>query len=314
MVVRDWLVPQPCDARGAPSAAGAPGADKRIKWTTESSAERRRRAERTPGADRPVSGLMSARAESPPEGIKSMAEPRDRIRREQLRHGVASVVRDLILSRKVRPGDTLRLGPIAEQLDISVTPVREALLLLAQDGWLAQEPNRGFLVLPTRRSDVEDIYLMWGVAEGAQAARAATQVTEADVETLRKIDSDLHNTNGQTPQRALELNSELHDTIRRVADAPKLQWFTDAARRLVPYEFWFEFHHVPGWRELNSTDHTAIIDAIEAHDADEAGGLMKEHYDSTSVLLLRWLDSISFWDPEKDSSGSQGEHQTRARP
>jgi DNA-binding GntR family transcriptional regulator len=227
-----------------------------------------------------------------------MAEPRDRIRREQLRHGVASVVRDLILSRKVKPGDILRLGPIAEELGISITPVREALLLLAQDGWLAQEPNRGFLVLSTRRSDVEDIYLMWAAAEGAQASRAAQLATPADVEALRKVDADLHNLNGQTPPRALELNGELHDTIHRIADAPKLQWFTDAARRLIPYEFWFEFHTVPGWQELNSTDHTEIIDAIEAHDPDAAGEAMRQHYIATSKLLLSWLDSIDFWDPD----------------
>ena len=229
-----------------------------------------------------------------------MAEMRDRIRREQLRHGVASVVRDLILSRQVKPGDILRLGPIAEQLGISITPVREALLLLAQDGWLAQEPNRGFLVLPTRRSDVEDIYLMWAAAEGAQASRAAQLATPADIEALHKVDAELHNLDAQTPQRAIELNGDVHDTIHRIADAPKLQWFTDAARRLIPYEFWFEFYSVPGWLELNSTDHTAIIDAIEAHDADAAGEAMRQHYVDTSRLLLNWLDSINFWDPEKD--------------
>ena len=228
-----------------------------------------------------------------------MAELRDRIRREQLRHGVASVVRDLILSRQVKPGDILRLGPIAEQLGVSITPVREALLLLAQDGWLAQEPNRGFLVLPARRSDVEDIYLMWAAAEGAQASRAAQLATPADVEALRKIDAELHNLNDQTPPRALELNGEVHDAIHRIADAPKLQWFTDAARRLIPYEFWFEFYSVPGWQELNSTDHTPIIAAIEAHDQDAAGEAMRQHYIETSKLLLKWLDSINFWDPEK---------------
>lgn len=227
-----------------------------------------------------------------------MAEPRDRIRREQFRHGVTAVIRDLILSREVRPGDILRLGPIAERLDVSVTPVREALLLLTQDGWLAQEPNRGFLVLPTRRCDVEDIYEMWAVAEGKQAARAAELATPEDVAALRKIDAELHNLENQTPERGLELNHEMHGTIARIADAPKLTWFADAARRLVPYEFWDRINTVPGWTDINTDDHTEIIDAIEAHDPATAERHMKQHYYDTSKVLLDWLDTISFWDPE----------------
>ena len=225
-----------------------------------------------------------------------MAELRDRIRREQLRHGVASVVRDLILSRQVRPGEILRLGPIADQLGVSVTPVREALLLLTQDGWLAQEPNRGFLVLPNRRSDVEDIYEMWAVAEGKQAARAAEVATPEDVAALRKVDAELRNPDNQTVERAAELNHEMHGTIARIADAPKLNWFSEAARRLVPYEFWDQIVTIPGWMEINAHDHTEIIDAIEAHDPAAAERHMKEHYYDTSKVLLDWLDSISFWD------------------
>jgi DNA-binding GntR family transcriptional regulator len=227
-----------------------------------------------------------------------VADLRNRIRRDQLRHGVASVIRDFILSRQVRPGDVLRLAHIAEQLDVSATPVREALLLLAQDGWLAHEPNRGFVVLPTRRSDVEDIYYMWAVAEGKQASRAAELATSEDVEALRKVDAELHNREGQTHQRAVELNLDLHGTIHRIADAPKLLWFSDAARRLVPYEFWLEFHSVPGWQALNSTDHTAVVDSVEAREPEAAGFYMREHYFATSKLLLEWLDSISFWSSE----------------
>src|SRR6201992_4324376 len=247
--------------------------------------------ETTHGVAKPRASRLTAS----PKGRNDMAEPRDRIRGEQLRHGVAPVARDLILSRKVKPGDILRLGPIAEELGISITPVREALLLLAQDGSRAQEPTRGSLVLPPRRSDVEDIYLMWAAAEGAQASRAAQLATPADIEALHKVAAEPPNPDSQTPQRAIELNGDVHATIHRIADAPKLQWFTDAARRLIPYEFWFEFYSVPGWQELNSTDHTAIIDAIEAHDADAAGEAMRQHYVDTSRLLLNWLGSINFW-------------------
>jgi DNA-binding GntR family transcriptional regulator len=76
--------------------------------------------------------------------------------RDQLRTDVASAIREQILSRQVLPGASLRLMQLGEALGVSITPVREALLLLTQDGWVVHEPNRGFRVAPLRRQDVED--------------------------------------------------------------------------------------------------------------------------------------------------------------
>lgn len=226
--------------------------------------------------------------------------------REQLRHDVATVIREQILTRRVRPGDIVRLGPIAEEMDTSITPVREALLMLAQDGWLVQEPNRGFRVLPTRRSDIADIYLMWSFAEGELTARATGMATADDVKRLRDIDAKLHALAEPTDgELALELNRQLHSTIYRIADAPKLEWFRDAASRLVPYEFPNSFWTVPNWWKLNKFEHTPIIDAIEAGDVDTARAKAREHFLKTGELLMSWLDFISFWDPAENPEASQ---------
>ena len=58
--------------------------------------------------------------------------------RELLGHAVASAIRDEILTGEVQHGEQLRLAPLAEKLNMSITPVREALLLLAQDGCFVQ--------------------------------------------------------------------------------------------------------------------------------------------------------------------------------
>jgi DNA-binding GntR family transcriptional regulator len=206
------------------------------------------------------------------------------------------VVRDQILSRRARPGDILRLGPIAQEMDVSITPVREALLLLAQDGWVVQEPNRGFRVTATRREDVEDTYLMWAFAEGELAVRAMNRATPGELAELQSIDARLHALgDDDTGPAGLELNRLLHSTLHRIADAPKLVWFTDAARRLIPLEFWFSFDTVPGWRALNRTAHTSIIDCMVRGDAEGARAASRQHFIATGNLLLEWLDSISFW-------------------
>lgn len=193
----------------------------------------------------------------------------------------------------------MRLGQLAEQLGVSVTPVREALLLLSQDGWVRHEPNRGFRVAAIRRKDVEDTYLMWSTAEGEIAARAATRATAHDIDHLREIDGAIRQADPEDGHLATELNSALHHYVSVIADAPKLDWFARAASRLVPLQFPENFHVVPGWAEVNRTQHEPIIAALAAGDVNAARERAAAHFRGTGDLLMRWLDSLEFWgEPE----------------
>jgi len=218
-------------------------------------------------------------------------------RREQLRKAVVSVIREQILTRRARPGDVLRLTPIAEEVGTSITPVREALLLLAQDGWVVHEPNRGFRVMPTTREDLVDIYTMWAYAEGELTARAATAATPSDVRILRELDARLHALGpAGDGDEALRLNSLLHGEIHRIADAPRLSHFRDAAARLVPYEFPASFSAVPGWWDFNRTAHSSMVESIETKDVEWARLTGQRHFRRTGEMLVAWLEEIGFWD------------------
>ena len=189
----------------------------------------------------------------------------------------------------------MRLNKLAESLGTSATPVREALLLLAQDGWVIHEPNRGFRVAQIRRTDVADTYFIWATSEGEIAARAATRATARDVAVLREIDEQLRAVEPEDGQAAVELNGELHSVIYEIADAPKLEWFVEAARRLAPFQIPSTFYQVPNWFEENRTAHGPIIEAIARGDSDFARREMFAHLERTGEMLLNWLDSMSFW-------------------
>jgi DNA-binding GntR family transcriptional regulator len=222
-------------------------------------------------------------------------------RREQLRHDVAELLRHQILSRQLRPGDVIRLDPIAREMDVSVTPVREALLMLTQDGWIVHEPNRGFRVLGFRRNDTRDIYLVWSAAEAEIAARAARRATAEDVAVLREFDKRLRATDNDTSgDLALELNARLHGKIHQIADSPKLSWFAEAGSRLVPAGLWMSFPSIPEWRAFNQSAHTSIVDRIAEGDVLGASELMRQHFLVTGDMLIAWLDSQAFWEtPEQ---------------
>src|SRR5437763_936754 len=90
----------------------------------------------------------------------------------QLREGVAAHLKGLIVNGALRAGDPVPLAAVADDLRVSLTPVREALLLLMQDGWVRQEPNRGFRVASITRQDLADAYLVSALVGAELAERA----------------------------------------------------------------------------------------------------------------------------------------------
>jgi DNA-binding GntR family transcriptional regulator len=212
--------------------------------------------------------------------------------RLQLKDEAATHIRELIISGQVAPGELVRLAPLADRIGSSITPVREALLLLAQDGWVTQEPNRGFRVMIITRRDVEDAYLVQAFVVGELAARAALVIDDDQIAALRLIDEEI-NAHTQDDAGFLErANYELHNAVYVVADSDRLTWFVRSASRFVPRRFW---GMIPGWLEHNRSGHAPVIDALEAHDAARARLAMSSHIEFAGQLLLRHLDSIGFW-------------------
>lgn len=213
--------------------------------------------------------------------------------RRQLRDEVASYVRELISAGEVRTGTLLRLAPLAETLEMSATPVREGLLLLAQEGWVIQEPNRGFRVSARRRQDVVDAYLVMAFLSGELAARAATRASPDVIRELRELDAAIHSLGDDPGEEAQRLNIRFHGAIAKAADSPRITALVSQLSRFVPHRFW---HVVPGWLELNRSDHAAIIDAIEEGSPEDARAAMKGHIDRTAAVLTQHLDETSHWD------------------
>lgn len=225
------------------------------------------------------------------------------LQREQLRKAVVDVIREQILTRRARPGDILRLAPIAAEVRTSITPVREALLLLAQDGWVVHEPNRGFRVLPMTRDDLVDIYTMWAYAEGELTARAAANATPSDLPVLRELDEQLHAIGDSGDgEEALRLNRLLHEEIHRIANAPRLVHFRNAAERLVPYRFPESFSAVPGWWDFNRTEHSGMVDSIASADVEWARLNGRRHFRRTGEMLIAWLEDVGYWDEQPPPS------------
>jgi DNA-binding GntR family transcriptional regulator len=208
--------------------------------------------------------------------------------RPQLRELVAADVRNLILNGEVRPGTLLRIGAIAERVQTSATPVREALLLLASEGWVAQEPNRGFKVAQLRLRDLQDLRNLRAHILSELAARCAEAGPETLAPHLRQIDEELRRT--AELRRKEDLNYEFHDLINTEADAPRLRLVAESLRA---YARGIGISALPGWADLHDGErHCRIVDAIERRDKDAAREEMTLHVVEVDLLIEERLRSL----------------------
>jgi DNA-binding GntR family transcriptional regulator len=217
----------------------------------------------------------------------SLASPPAFAPPSQLSLEVAAYVRELILAGQVGPGDSLRIAHLAQALGISSTPVREGLLALRGEGFVAFEPRRGFKVVPLSTADVTDLY--WAQAEIAAelARRAAEAATGELVDELEKIGDRMRRSLDAGDLAGIESgNHAFHRLINRAAGAPKLTWLLRSVVRYAPRRF---YALIPGWADASLGDHAAIVDALRRRDGPEAAEAMGAHIRHAGALLVENL-------------------------
>lgn len=210
-------------------------------------------------------------------------------RRPQLPDEVAARVREEILTGRARPGEHLPLERLAQRWDVSVTPVREALLALRGVGLVDLEPRRGFTVAELTRQDFTDVYLMLAGVAGELAARAARRMT---AQALAELDEAQDALERAEPERVDEIDRRFHQTINAAAGSGKLTWSYETLGNYTPRR---SAVAVSGWRDAAAIDHRAIQRALHDRDANAARTSMHAHITHTGRLLVQHLERHRFW-------------------
>lgn len=221
-----------------------------------------------------------------------------RKRRPQLSEQAADYVRDLIIYGDLRPGQFIRLEDMAERFGSSVTPVREALLTLRQEGFVEFAPHRGFTVAPFTVDDLRDVFALQAFVAGELTARAAAVATEDDLERLELVQLDLERAAERNSAADVEHhNNEFHRIINGAAAAPKLAQFLLMALRYVPRRF---FTTISGWQSEATSEHRTILAGLRARDAEAARRAMERHVSRAGEILALQLQQRadeSAWRP-----------------
>ena len=198
-----------------------------------------------------------------------------------------AIVRRRILDNVYPPGHRVLESELASELGISRTPMREAMLRLANEGLVEVVPRHGMRVLPVSAADMAEIYLVLAALESAAAELLARRrpadaelkpLVEATREMTRALKADDLDAWAAADERFhqglidLAGNRTLKDAVHRLADrAHRARMFT---LRLRP-------------KPVNSTrEHTELLDRIRAGDPAGAVRANRAHRERASSELL----------------------------
>ncbi|MFF2319288.1 GntR family transcriptional regulator [Arthrobacter sp. NPDC058097] len=226
--------------------------------------------------------------------------PRPAAGRQQLPDEVAGYVREQIMSGNLRPGQFLRMEPIAEAIGVSITPVREGLLALSSQGFVTAVPRRGFMVTPFTRQDVHDLFWAQGKLAGELAARAAKQITEEELALLAEVQAqcDVAIERGEIGEIG-RLGHEFHRIINHAAHSDRLARLLGGVVKHLPNHFYASLEsHVA----TSTPAHAQIFEAVSRHDAKQASRLTEKHLAESAEIVIRMLEERGIW---KDADGGQ---------
>lgn len=190
---------------------------------------------------------------------------------EAVYHVLCAAMRD----GHLKPGDRLREEDIADRLNVSRTPVREAFNRLMSRGLLESSGTRGVTVRTLSPNETAELYALREILEGAAARLAAIHASDLEIEEMREWQSRFERL--QDDARAMALaNRRLHETIFRSARNryldSALKDMQDAISILGRTTF-----SLAGRPPTAISEHHAIIDAIASRDPDAAEKASREH-------------------------------------
>ncbi|MFE2716512.1 GntR family transcriptional regulator [Streptomyces mirabilis] len=202
-------------------------------------------------------------------------------------------IRSDILSARLRPGQRLKVSPLCDRFDASLSVVREALTRLSAEGLVRSEPQLGFSVIPLDRPglvdltnvrvELETLALRWAIEKGDLEWEA--RVVGA-LHRLGRTEFRVPGTNSQVSEAWSTAHAELHEALASGCDSPLLmelrQGPYDAAEI---YRRWTMPAQQREERDIHG-EHTAIVNAAMSRDADLAAQLLEQHLRQTTEILL----------------------------
>ena len=186
-------------------------------------------------------------------------------------------LRAMILDGHLNPGQWIDEKALASSWQISRTPLREALKVLAAEGLVELVPHRGCRVIELSDQDADALFPVMALLEGQCAREAVAHLTASHLTDLRALHDKLEtHAAAQDRDGYYRVNHEFHSLVQRLAGNRWLDRVTTDLRQFMRMMRGRQLA-LPGRMKQSLQEHRALLAAFESRDADRAEHTMRHH-------------------------------------
>jgi DNA-binding GntR family transcriptional regulator len=196
---------------------------------------------------------------------------------------------DMLRSGELRPNDLIMETHLSRQVNVSRTPLREAIRRLEGEKILERQRS-GTLVV--KAMSIEDLLHVWQIRhllEGDAARRAAGQIPDRDLKALRARTTAIKNGGNPTAEELRSAGRDLHTLIAQASGNPMLASIIEDFRKRTQL---LTIRRVPERIIKVCEEHLAIIDALMAGNGEEAKAAMQRHIEGVRTYTLEKLGAL----------------------
>lgn len=214
------------------------------------------------------------------------------IPRRSLHGELAGLLRDMMVSGELKPGEKISEQALCARFGVSRTPLREALKVLAAEGLLNLSPNRGASVARVTPQEIDDLFPIMGALEALAGEIACTRITPAQLEQLREMHEAMveHYRQGESAPY-LRLNRAIHEKFFEIAGNSALtQHYQTLMVRIHAVRF-IARKSPERWQEAIK-DHERMMEALAARDGARLGSILREHLRHKAAMVHEALAEL----------------------
>ena len=207
------------------------------------------------------------------------------LRPASMHEEVATRLRNMVFERQLAPGQWIDELALARDWQISRTPLREALKVLAAEGLVTSVPRQGCKVTEMSEDDADELFPVMALLEGRCAFEAVRKASDTDLKALRRLHDVLEkHAAANNIDGYYRANHDFHTRVQALAANRWLDRATNELRRFLRLLRGRQLNW-PGRMAASINEHRVLIDAFEQRDAVRAERVMHDHLMAQLVAL-----------------------------